>query len=93
MSTKSCAMAIQWWLQKQNKFNDVSVSTKQIDKTDNFEIIKWIVPDIKQPTDDEINKIIDDYEKAGKPLEQLLDIRKEIDNLKEDVKNLKEKYD
>lgn len=54
------AQALEWWLNTQGKFKGSSVCTAQ-NENGNFSITKWNVDGINQPTDKELDKIIDDY--------------------------------
>ena len=61
MSTKFCAIALEWWLKSLGKFDGSVINTEQISNTDQFKITHWEVNDVLKPTDLEINTIIDDY--------------------------------
>lgn len=60
--TRPCAIAIEWWLTNQGKFQGSSISTKESPEGSNrFIITQWNVPGVNQPTDKEIEQIIEDY--------------------------------
>jgi hypothetical protein len=71
--SKSCAIALEWWLRKQGKFDGAKVATREIPEEYNpgqfrgtgvYEITRWEVPGVPQPTPEETNNIIDEYESA-----------------------------
>ena len=59
---KPSAIALEWWLRTQGKFDGAIVCTKEINGK--FEIIEWKVLGVSQPTNAEVEKIIKDYEKT-----------------------------
>lgn len=71
MATKYCANALEWWLRNQGKFDGAIVCTQE-DSIQNengvfvgtgyFTITKWVVDGVNQPTDDQVNQIIIDYQ-------------------------------
>ena len=84
------ALALEWWLREQNKFNGAVVCTRQ-KKDGTFIITRWEVSGIDKPTDAQIDVIFSDYEKAGKPLEQQFDVVAEINSIKKSIEKIKEK--
>jgi hypothetical protein len=63
-ATEFCASALEWWLEKQNKFEGAQVCTQEIEAgSGQFVITKWVVKNIPQPSEDEIKQIIKDYKK------------------------------
>ena len=60
MITRPCSDALGWWLNNQGKLDGSSVSTKEISSTE-YQITKWVVSGVTQPTDQEVEVIIDDY--------------------------------
>lgn len=87
MKVKSCAIALEWYLRKNGKFEGSKISTKQVDKDDQgnllFDITEWEVEGMKKPTATAVNKIIADYENSTAPAESVFNTDKMITSLSE----------
>lgn|SRR3990167_3765634 len=55
------ALAIEWWLREQDKFEGVKINTKQL-PDGKYDVTNWEVIGIQKPTDVELEVIINDYE-------------------------------
>ena len=62
-TVRSPATALEWNLDRQGKFDGASVRTRQL-PDDTWEIFEWRVLNTTQPTDVEVDQIIDNYELA-----------------------------
>ena len=63
------AIAIEWWLRKQNKFEGAKINTKET-PDGKYKITNWEANGVSQPTDDDLEAIISDYEKYQKEQEK-----------------------
>ena len=63
------AYALQWYLQKQGKFDGASIRTRQL-ATGEFELFEWKVEGMEKPTENEIKSIMVQYHDAGRPLDK-----------------------
>ena len=78
MFDRPIALALEWWLGEQDKFNDAKISTKYNTKIQKYELTKWDVPGVDRPTDPEIEQIVTDYEAQYVPPKTM---REELDEL------------
>ena len=87
MSTGFCAHALQWWLEDMsgNPFIGAKICTKQVGNSDQFTITKWEVDGIEQPTDEEIEQIIADYESGYVPPKTEAELIAELEARIEDL--------
>lgn len=94
--TRPSAQALEWWLRKQGKFDNVTVRTEEIEEgTNRFKITAWEVPGIKKPTDQEVEQIIDEFEssktlKASKMNTDKQTILQKLGLTEDEFKTLKE---
>lgn len=55
--------ALEWWLRGQNKWTtSVNIHTGPHSSGTGYEIKQWVVTDVPQPTEAEVEQIITDYE-------------------------------
>lgn len=64
MINKPCAFALEWWLRGQNKFIGANI------RTVGNVITYWSADGVPQPTDEQVNQIVENYIIAGSPLDQ-----------------------
>ena len=61
-SSRPSALALEWWLKGQGKFEDARVRTIYDDKKNEYKITKWKVQGVAKPKKSELDTIIDNYE-------------------------------
>ena len=59
-TSRPSAQALSWYLEAQGKLSGASIRTRQL-PNGTFEIFEWRVTGVPQPTDTEVNIIIDNY--------------------------------
>ena len=78
MHVKPIAIALEQWLKAQGKFSGAKICTKQ-NKFGKYEITKWEVPGIAQPSYSEIEQIVSAFEESYTPSKSLADQIVELD--------------
>ena len=63
------AIAIEWWLRGQNKIDGAKINTKQL-PDGKYEITHWEANGVSQPTNAQLEIIIDGYEQYLKDQEK-----------------------